>query len=216
MGAAPENPGGIAGMGRATRFVLIALAVIVTVAAAYFAGSKAGGFWTERQRMEHLQEYRSQALSSTRAVLDKMGTVEVGDTLSDFSFEDIDGQFHRLSDILIDNTLLVYMEPGCGACLDEIETLSKTVKTPDEYRHFVLISTANPLHMHKMRDEFGLKCLMMYDEQRVFGNNLNIVSFPFGLLVSRERVIQNAYAFVLEKEELNDIASGRVPAEAQL
>lgn len=192
-------------MGKQTRIGLIALAGVITVAAAYLLGAKAGTLWGEQERSDRRGQYRSQALAQSRAILERMGTVNIGDTLSDFSFEDIDGNLHRLSELLVDNTLLVYIKPDCDACLEEVGRLSQTAMTPEDYRHFILVSTANPLHLRKMREDYKLGCYMLYDEERLFGNNLKISSFPFGLLLNRDRIIENVYAMVLTDEELREI-----------
>jgi len=192
-------------MGKPTRFGLFGLIVLVTVAIAYFLGSTAGGTWSRQNRAERRSEYRSKALAHSRAVLERMGTVGLGDTLSDFSFEDIDGNLHRLSEILVDNTLLIYIKPDCDACLEEIERLSQVAKTAEDYRHFILISTSNPLHMRKLREDFGLRCYQLYDEERFFGNAFKIESFPFGLLVSRSRIVLAAYANALSTDQLEEI-----------
>lgn len=197
-------------MGKPTRFGLLGLVLLLTVAAAYLLGAKVGGMWESKDRAERSSEYRSKALAHSRAVLERMGTVAEGDTLSDFSFEDIDGHLHRLSEILVDHTLLIYIKPDCDACLEEIERLSQVAHTPDEYSHFILISTANPLHLRKMREDYELQCLVLYDEERLFGNNLNIVSFPFGLMLDHERVIREVHASVLTDEEMAEVASGAV------
>jgi len=197
-------------MGIRTRHGVAILAAVVTVGAAYFLGWQAAVLWDKKSRADRRQEYRSQALAQSRAILDRMGTVEIGDTLSDFSFEDIDGNLHRLSEILVDNTLLIYIKPECDACLEEVARLSRVAQTQDDYRHFILVSTANPLHLRKLRDDHGLQCHILYDEERFFGNNLNISSFPFGLLLDGERVILNVYAIALSERELIQLAAGEV------
>jgi peroxiredoxin len=197
-------------MGNPVRFGVLTLGIILIAAVAYVLGSRAGRVWNQKQHSDRRAAYRSQALAHSAAVLERMGTIAIGDTLSNYSFEDIDGNLRRLSDILVDNTLLIYIKPDCDACLEEIDRLSKTAHTSGDYSHFILISTANPLHLRKLRDDQGLQCLLLYDEERLFGNNLKISSFPFGLLLNRERVIEEVYASVLSDEDIATIMLGQV------
>jgi peroxiredoxin len=191
-------------MTRIQRIGVVVVAVLVTGALAYVLGAKAAGWWDRHDRAETRESYRSDALALSRAVLKKMGTVAVGDTLTDFTFEDIDGEVHSLSDVLTDPTLIIYVKPDCDACLEEIERISQVAETPDDYRHFVLISTANPVHLQRLRSDFSLGCYILYDEERFFGNALKIESYPFGLLVDSGREIQEVYVTALPEDQLSE------------
>jgi len=119
-----------------------------------------------------------------------MGTIEIGDTLTNFPFEDIDGKVRLLSEVVTDKTLITYMERGCEACLVELERLKQAVNSHADYEHVLLITSANPVHMQKQRADYGLGCVILYDEERRFGSLLKISSFPFNLVVNRQRVIE--------------------------
>jgi hypothetical protein len=51
--------------------------------------------------------------------------------------------------------------------------------------------------MQKMLAEYGLGCVILYDEERRFGSLLKISSFPFNLVVNRQRVIETIHANTL-------------------
>jgi peroxiredoxin len=189
---------------RIRRIGAVAVVVLLTGALAYVLGAKAAGWWDRYDRAQTRENYRSDALALSRAVLKKMGTVAIGDTLTDFTFEDIDGELHSLSDILADPTLMVYVKPDCDACLEEIDRISQIAESPDDYRHFVLISTANPVHLQRLRADFGLGCYIFYDEERFFGNALKIESYPFGLLVDSRREIEEVYVTTLPEDQLSE------------
>ncbi|MEW5797076.1 MAG: redoxin domain-containing protein [Candidatus Zixiibacteriota bacterium] len=147
--------------------------------------------------MWNTDEYRKQASEQTAAILRKMGTIQVGDTLMDFSLEDIDGQWHRLSELVIDKTLITFVKPDCDACLIELERLSESARGPDDNEHVLLITSANPLHLQKLRADYGLGCAILYDEERYFESALEIQTFPFNLLVNSSLVIEEIHANTL-------------------
>ncbi|MEW5796165.1 MAG: redoxin domain-containing protein, partial [Candidatus Zixiibacteriota bacterium] len=149
------------------------------------------------RHMWNADEYRKQASEQTAAILRKMGTIQVGDTLADFSLEDIDGQWHRLSELVIDKTLITFVKPDCDACLIELERLRESARGPDDYEHVLLITSANPLHLQKLRADYGLGCAILYDEERAFGNALKVQSFPFNIVVNNSRVIEEIHANTL-------------------
>jgi len=126
-----------------------------------------------------------------------MGTIEIGDTLPHFPFEDIDGKVRLLSEVVTDKTLITYLERDCDACLVELERLKQAANGQEDYEHILLITSANPVHMQKLRAEYGLGCVILYDEERRFGSMLKISSFPFNLVVNRQRVIEAIHANVL-------------------
>jgi peroxiredoxin len=138
-----------------------------------------------------------QAAEQTAEILRRMGTIKVGDTLGNFPLEDIDGKLHLLSELVTDKTLITYMKPDCDACLAELETLRSVAKGPDDYEHVILITSANPLHMQRIREDYGLGCVILYDDERQFGAALKIQTFPFNLVVDRDRVLQTVHANTL-------------------
>lgn len=48
-----------------------------------------------------------------------------GSTAPDFSFTDLGGRTHRMSDVKADYTVLFFSNPGCGACRDIIDQLTQ-------------------------------------------------------------------------------------------
>jgi peroxiredoxin len=170
---------------------------VTLVILAYVIGTQSADVLREWNFNRHTYEYRSQAVAQTAAILRRMGTIKVGDTLGDFSLEDIDGKLHLLSELTTDKTLITYMKPDCDACLDELERLRSVADSPEDYEHVILTTSANPLHMQRVREDFGLKCVILYDDERQFGAALKIQSFPFNLVVDHDRVIQEIIASVL-------------------
>jgi peroxiredoxin len=145
-----------------------------------------------------------------------MGTVKLGDTLPNYSFEDIDGQLHLLSQLVTDRTIITYVKPDCDACLTELEHLRSAAEDSTDFARVLLISTANPLHLRRLRADYGLGCRVLYDEERFFGSALNIQSFPFNLVVDRDRVILEIHANPLLKADYERLFSvGRVHETAQ-
>jgi len=163
---------------------------VTLVILAYLIGTQSADWMREWNTARHADEYRAMAAEQTAAILRKMGTIEVGDTLPNFPLEDIDGKMHMLSELLTDKTLITYLKPDCDACLEELERLRIVANGPNDYEHVILITSANPLHMHRIRKEYGLGCVILYDDERFVGTTLRIQTFPFNLILNRDRVIE--------------------------
>ncbi len=190
---------------------------VTLVALAYLIGTQSAEWMNEWNFSRHADEYRTQVADQTAAILRKMGTIKVGDTLGNFPLEDIDGKLHLLSELVTDRTLITYMKPDCDACLEELERLRSVAKGPDDYEHVILITSANPLHMQRIREDYGLGCEILYDNERQFGAALKIQLFPFNLVVDRNSVVQEIHANTLlpdDYEQLFEAARSVTPAQA--
>lgn len=181
------------------------LSGVAIISVAYVLGTQAAGLLDEWELNRNADQYRSKAIEQTSATLRRMGTINVGDTLPNFSFEDIDGNLHRLSELVTDHTLITYIKPDCDACLIKLERLRNAANGLDDYEHVLLISSANPLHLQRLRDDYGLESLMLYDEESLFSKTLKIQSFPFNLIVDRSRVIRTIHASVLLPADYDDL-----------
>jgi peroxiredoxin len=184
-------------------------------ALAYLIGTKSADWMRKWNAARHADEYRTRAAEQTAAILRKMGTIEVGDTLPNFPLEDIDGKMHKLSELVTDKTLITYLKPDCDACLEELERLRSVANGPDDYEHVILITSANPMHMFRIRKDYGLECVILYDDERYVGATLKIQTFPFNLVVNRDRAIEEIYAKQLmtdDYERLFEVVHNVAPA----
>lgn len=167
---------------------------VTLVILAYLIGTQSADWMREWNAARHADEYRAKAAEQTAAILRKMGTIEVGDTLPNFPLEDIDGKMHLLSELVTDKTLITYLRPDCDACLEELERLRSVARGPDDYEHVILITSANPMHMHRIPKDYGLGCVILFDDERHFGTTLRIQTFPFNLVINKARVIEEINA----------------------
>jgi peroxiredoxin len=187
--------------------LLLILGGVALIGLAYLLGGQAAGWAEDWELTSNRDKYRAKAAEQTAAVLRKMGTIKVGVKLSNFAFEDIDGNFHMLSNIVTDQTLITYIKPDCDACLVELERLRSVADGPEDYARVILISTANPLHLQRLREDYGLECLILYDEERLFGASLKIQSFPFNLVVDSALQILEIHANPLLKSDYERLFS---------
>jgi peroxiredoxin len=196
-----------------SKAIVIAVGVIL-VGLAVIIGKQAAALIENWNASSTIEEYHAKASDMTAAVLRKMGTIQVGDTLADFVFEDIDGKEHRLSELVTDRSLISYMKPDCDACLEETERLRSVAKGPEDYEHVIMITSANPLHMQRVREDYGLKCVILYDEERQFGSVLKVQTYPFNIVVDRGRVIREIHANGLLTDDYERLFANEVDRPA--
>ncbi|RLG43708.1 MAG: hypothetical protein DRN81_05985, partial [Thermoproteota archaeon] len=152
-------------------------------------------------------ELRAKGVRTTQRILERMGTVNVGDTLGDFILEDIDGNLHRLSELLTQKCVIAFIKPDCEGCLMELETIGRTITDGADHRHFIFISSANPLHMVELRENFGIRCPILFDEGRDVALRLKVQTYPFNFVVNHERVILDVRAGGMSGEDYQEIVA---------
>ena len=192
-------------MKRIRKGLLIGLGAVVLVAVAYILGGEAAGLYRDWDLSRNREKYRAKAAAQTESILRRMGTINVGDTLPNYSFEDIDGNVHMLSQLVTDRTIITYLKPDCDACLIEMEQLRETARDSSDYARVLLISSANPMHLRQLRTDYELGCRAFYDEERFFASALKISSFPFNLVINRDRVILEIHASTLMKDDYEQL-----------
>jgi peroxiredoxin len=138
----------------------------------------------------------------TAEALDRMRTVRIGSSLSDFSFEDIDGRRWRLGEAVPGKALICFVSLGCQSCLDELAMLSEQVTGSRLMLTAVVVSSSNPLNLKKMRDSLHLPFPVLWDEDKAFQSSLHIDSYPFNLVVDSGLIVKNVIVGSLKREDI--------------
>lgn len=180
------------------------LLVSLTVCAAFILGTQAGNY-ANSQKTDKYVERRDEKRAE---ILKQMGTVQVGDILPNPVFIDLDGDEVHLQDIVDERTIVMYFEPDCQVCEDEIETIVQQVSGEQESRRFVLISAGDPARLMKLRDDYGLRSPILYDEDGFFAKRLKVFTFPFNLVVDKHLVIVDILTGGLTPDEVIRFARG--------
>ena len=183
--------------------VLIVGTSVATVTIAYVLGVEAGDYLNERKRSQRRIEGPRRAAYT----LERMGTVSIGDTLPNFQVEDIDGNWHTLKDLVVDYTVLTFIRPECDGCLLEMEQLQSSALMDVEFKYFLFISTANPLHTAQLRDKYGINSVFLYDNESAITRALNVMSYPFSLHLDRSLVITGVTDTWIDIREVERIIS---------
>lgn len=138
------------------KLILSILVTVVSIGAAVFLGVQAGNLYSTHKAKERRN-------TITKAVVKQMKTIDIGDSLPDYVFEDLERKPVRLSEIINNYTLVTFVNPTCPSCIYQIEDFSATVPTDLQRKHFVLISPNNPRFLEDVRDKYHLNTNILYD-----------------------------------------------------
>ncbi|MFZ5978996.1 MAG: peroxiredoxin family protein [Candidatus Zixiibacteriota bacterium] len=191
------------------RLVLLAfITVSAVVAIGYFSAVKVAAYINHQKTAERekINEEKKEAL--TQGILNKMGSIAVGDTLPDHVFEDLYRTPVRLSDIVREKTNLCFFAPECDYCNDEMETIKLNAPTPEEQEYFIMISPGNPRLIEEIPDLAGLTCPILYDHRAEYNNRLNIFTYPFNIVINEDLIVTDLILEPLSREDIIDIIEG--------
>jgi peroxiredoxin len=183
------------------KIALYTLTVLVTVVAALFLGSKVGDAINQRK----LKKFEADRAKMKQAVLAKMENVGLGNRVGDHYFEDLNRNLVRLSDVITDKTVIIFIEPDCPACIDEIEQIQRVVKDSSESRHFIFVSSGNPLHLIVLRDEYKIQSPILYDHKDEFSSWFKVSTYPFNMIVNERLEIEDVIPAQLAQDKIEEI-----------
>ena len=143
----------------------------------------------------------------TNAIKQKIG-LEIGDTIVDSDFETLDFKKIRLGDVLQDTTLLIFFEPECYVCIEDIENLIDS-HSNSIVKNVIFISSGNPRLIMDIRDDYDLKYTILYDHEGYYTSNLGITSYPFHLVVNNKYTISEIIAGKLISDDIKRIFPGK-------
>jgi len=158
------------------------LAAALVAAAGVLIGTEVGRYEGERRM-------RTRHAKKTQGVLKQMGTVAIGDTLPDHRFEDMNRNLVWWGDLLKGRTIVSFFDPGCEACLDEVDNLLDAITRPEDARYFLFISSYDRDSLALLAQAYGIASQILYDENGAFGKNLAVFTFPFNLTVTTAREV---------------------------
>jgi ABC-type uncharacterized transport system ATPase component len=139
------------------------------------------------------------------SVLEQMETLEVGDTLRDHVFEDLDLKPVRLRDVLLNTTIISVLDPGCEACLEEVAMLQHTLADSILRRTLIFISGGNPRYLSELMVSTNLPSMMLYDHHSLWLGSYKVITFPFNIVVDTELVVQRIIIGQLTVRDLKSL-----------
>jgi peroxiredoxin len=179
----------------------IFLLAAVTVCLAYVLGSQAGSLMVSKKERNSMHAREIQ----TKEILAHMQTIDVGDTLPDHTFVDLDMDSLRLSDVVCDRSVITVFDYHCSTCFAEIEEMNRAARDSVDFKYFTLVSSTNPLYLVELQEVHNIQCRIIYDKNRRYLDGLNISIYPFNIIVNKDMEIQRIVAGILTQEELEEI-----------
>lgn len=174
------------------------VALTLTAGLAIFLGVNAGNLYNDWKASEIRTE-------NTNATLERMGTLNIGDTLPDHTFEYLDRKKVKLSELIKGNTLITFISPNCPNCDDQLEALSGTAPVEIQSQRVVLISPHNPRFLEEIRDKHDIIAPLLYDHRREYWSLLRINSYPINVFVNGDRQIEDILVGALVAEDFEKL-----------
>lgn len=191
----------------ASKIRTIALYAFVVIAAALVAYELgvAGAHWVFNRR----EQARRAAI--TADILRQMGgTIAIGKQLPNARLEGLDGTEQDLQGQISSNTIVVFLDAGCQACLDEVKAVGRVFKEDHRRPPVVFISNAGPDELRTLRDQYEIPVPLYHDRDGSYAFSLGVTTYPFNVMVDKTFAVRDVMAgplsadMVREARVLND------------
>lgn len=174
----------------------IGVAILVfaaVIAVAVIVGTEAGNFYNERRAIEQRDDL-------TAAKLRQMQTLEIGGKLQDHTFENLEGEDVRLSDLITNRTIVCFFDIACGACLMELEEMQAALGDSLR-RHVILISHDDRVDLQEARRAYNIEAPILWDQDSFYALNLKITTRPFNVMIDSTLTIREIVIGMLNGSE---------------
>ena len=186
--------------------MMVALVVLVVVVA-YILGSTTGAYIRGRKQREIDNDYIARRRADTQQMVEtSSSTFEVGVTIPNHLFTDLDGNPVALTEMLNGRTILTFYSTNCDYCNEEVELVSKVARSDEDWKAFVFISGDSTEALRELRAAHDERMQILYDKDFQFSASFfGFVPFPFTMIVDEEGRVEDFMAGKLVEHELEDI-----------
>jgi len=188
-------------MSKLRKPVIVSIVIVLTVISAYFIGIGVG----EAINSSHDENYKTVRRMRTIELLEQMGSVNIGDTVSLNDLSNLNSHGLDIRTHLAPKTELLFVDPGCEQCIEELKDLKSTVKSKRLLGYFVIITNKDPALLNELLDDIGLACPVLVDETGDFTSRLGIFTYPFNICIGPSLVIVDIIAGRLIEDDINGI-----------
>lgn len=175
------------------------LVFAVVIAGAIVLGTQAGNFYSERRSLERRDQ-------STTSMLSEMQTLEIGGKLTDHTFENLEGDDVRLSDLVTGRTIVCFFDIDCGGCLLELEEMQAALDDSLR-RHVILISHDDRVDLMEARAVYNIEAVILWDQDAFYSRNMKVQVRPFNVVVDSALTIRKIVAGKLTGSEFREFMS---------
>lgn len=180
--------------------MLVAIAVI---AASGVLGVVAGKLYNQRSSNNYLKSRKF----ITESLVRKMGTLEIGSPMPNALFLDERGERVRLSDAITSSAILMFVDPECGTCLEEIENLYAATRELELDEKVFLITRSQAAIGQWLDKRLLPDVIVLRDEDGSYHVSQNIEAIPFSIIVGPELRITEFISGVVLTSEFDSIVT---------
>lgn len=130
----------------------------------------------------------------TQGILEHMQSINVGDTIPDYQFENLDNQQVRLSELVCERSVLVFFDPYCHNCLLQLDSMELALSDNRGSECIILVSAASLQDLLALRTERNTRSWILWDRGDAYAEVLNVFTKPFNIAIDAEMVIHDIVA----------------------
>ncbi len=183
--------------------IVYSVVIFIAVSISYIGAKSLGEYINEKKQNEKF-EYLKANLGDSLKYIENVYAYDIGDTLIDHTFEDLKRNPVKLSEVVQDKSLIVYIDPGCGGCEDEILDIQNAISNSSKYTNVVYITSGNPRLLEDLVNEYNIKSPVLYDHRGMFLKSSNLIIYPYNIITNKELVVLDLNGGSIPEKMLSD------------
>jgi len=165
----------------------------------------AGTTFAERLSSGKVREASRQREKLTKSFVGANFILGSGNRWPDATLQSLDGEWLSFSEVISDNTLLIFIQPGCAACEEELDALGELLSDGQTSSRIILVSNAYPLELATLRRKRSIQSTILIDRAGDLYGQFSSLVFPLNVLLGRGLKILSVNAGQLSRHEIDSL-----------
>jgi peroxiredoxin len=146
-------------------------------------------------RLEAIEKQLGRQSAKQRKAARPPEGLPIGETAPDFELPDLAGVRRKLSEFRGKDLLLIFFNPKCGFCTKMAADLAALTAEGGTGRAVpIVVTTGDAEENRKLVEQFGIRCLVLLQEQMEVANRYLAQGTPMGYRIDREGRIASELA----------------------
>jgi predicted amino acid-binding ACT domain protein len=183
------------------RGIIAVFGLVLLAGLAWWAGSAIGERLGSQDTAKHFE--RQEAIN--QRFVNNNEIIKIGAKWPDASLQGLDGEWHEVSQVIVDTTLLLIVMPGCDACEAELDGIADYLTDSGTATKVVIISSAYPLDMLQVQKKRNILSYILIDRVGELFPLINALVFPMNIVIAPDLTIISITAGGLSREQVAEI-----------
>jgi peroxiredoxin len=165
----------------------------------------AGNLFAVRLSSEKIRHNSQRKLEMTNEIVNANFVLSSGNKWPDVALQNLEGEWVSFAELLQNNTLLIFMQPGCDACEEELDALKGLLSDNESSSRVILVSNAYPLELATLRKARSIRSTILIDRSGDLFGQFSAIVYPLNIVIGRDMRIMSVNAGQLSRQQVDSL-----------